>query len=331
MRIVLAYSRQRRRDSPEFRAYHAPGGVARRLAARIRRLGHHVDAVDVGAGAGWVGRLVRARPGLVFNLAEGRSGNARKSMVPALLDHLGIPYVFSGPQAMTVAADKMHAKRLALAAGVCCPSGRLVRAPDRPLEAHPVLIKPVSLSNSLGVSTGAVVMDPRGNVRAYQAVLRRQLRLDPTGALVEELIEGVDATMPWVEGLGAMAPIGYALRGRYRNAHNLFSEAAKAGPPAAMQWTIPAEITPAARRRLRSATEAVARALDLRGAARIDFRVRGGRAYMLDVNVLPYLGLDSLFYRSVHFTTGLDADGLLRHLIAVACAAPRNAPDAPRR
>lgn len=70
----------------------------------------------------------------------------------ALFDVLGVPYVGNTPEVMALGADKAKARAVVAAAGVAVPRGEVLRPGDRPSLAPPVVVKPVSSDNSLGVS-----------------------------------------------------------------------------------------------------------------------------------------------------------------------------------
>ncbi|MBW4676852.1 MAG: D-alanine--D-alanine ligase [Desmonostoc geniculatum HA4340-LM1] len=70
----------------------------------------------------------------------------------ALFDLLKIPYIGNTPDLMAIAAHKAKAKAIVEAAGVKVPRGELLRQGDVPTITPPVVIKPASSDNSLGVT-----------------------------------------------------------------------------------------------------------------------------------------------------------------------------------
>lgn len=70
----------------------------------------------------------------------------------ALFDVLQIPYVGNPPDVMALAAHKARAKAIVAAAGVNVPRGELLRSGDVPTLLPPVVVKPASADNSLGVT-----------------------------------------------------------------------------------------------------------------------------------------------------------------------------------
>ncbi|MDT5225465.1 MAG: D-alanine-D-alanine ligase [Mycobacterium sp.] len=69
-----------------------------------------------------------------------------------LLRALGLRYVGNPPEVMAIAANKVIARAIVAEAGVAVPAGQVVEAGERPSLQLPVVVKPVSADNSVGVS-----------------------------------------------------------------------------------------------------------------------------------------------------------------------------------
>ncbi|MDB9528358.1 D-alanine--D-alanine ligase [Oscillatoria sp. CS-180] len=98
-----------------------------------------------------------------------------------LFDLLGIPYVGNAGEVMALTARKDRAKAIAAGAGVKVPYGELLKTSNSPTLRPPVVIKPSSADNSLGVS---LVSDEH----QYTAALQTAFSYADT-VLVEEYIE----------------------------------------------------------------------------------------------------------------------------------------------
>jgi D-alanine-D-alanine ligase len=70
----------------------------------------------------------------------------------SLFDALGVTYLGSPGDVMAVGADKAKARAIVAAAGVRVPAGRVVRNRTRTDLSYPVVVKPVSSDNSVGVT-----------------------------------------------------------------------------------------------------------------------------------------------------------------------------------
>ncbi|MDZ8185793.1 MAG: ATP-grasp domain-containing protein [Nostoc sp. ChiSLP02] len=100
----------------------------------------------------------------------------------ALFDLLEIPYVGNTAELMAIAAHKAKTKAIVEAAGVKVPRGEVLRRGDVPTIAPPVVIKPVSSDNSLGVTLVK-------NTAEYDAALKTAFEYADE-AIVETFIAG---------------------------------------------------------------------------------------------------------------------------------------------
>jgi D-alanine-D-alanine ligase len=127
------------------------------LVASIERLGHSVTRI--GRAASLMHHLERGeRWDLVFNIAEGLTGTARESQVPAILDIVGIPYTFSDPLVLAVCLDKRLAKHVVSERGINTPAFVVVdelNALERTNLGFPLFAKPLAEGTSRGVSAAS--------------------------------------------------------------------------------------------------------------------------------------------------------------------------------
>jgi D-alanine-D-alanine ligase len=70
----------------------------------------------------------------------------------ALFDLLGIPYVGNTPDVMALGADKAKTRAVVAAAGVKVPPGQVLFVGNQLRLTPPVVVKPVDVDNSLGIS-----------------------------------------------------------------------------------------------------------------------------------------------------------------------------------
>jgi D-alanine-D-alanine ligase len=99
----------------------------------------------------------------------------------ALFDLLKIPYIGNTPDIMAIASHKAKAKAIVEAAGVKVPRGELLRQGDVPTITPPVVIKPASSDNSIGVVLVKEATD-------YDAALNKAFAYADE-IIVEEFIE----------------------------------------------------------------------------------------------------------------------------------------------
>ena len=107
--------------------------------------------------------MTSARDRLVFNIAEGRGGDAREAQVPAMLDLLGIPYTHATSLTHAVALDKALTKKIWRYHRLPTPRFQLYDADATPVVSEdppfPVLVKPNGEGSSKGLFNDNVVND----------------------------------------------------------------------------------------------------------------------------------------------------------------------------
>src|SRR5919201_5040803 len=82
------------------------------IAAVERALSGVGDVVRLEATPDFPQRLREARPDIVFNMAEGVSGQNRESHVPAICEFYGVPYSGSDPLTLSLCLNKARTKQM---------------------------------------------------------------------------------------------------------------------------------------------------------------------------------------------------------------------------
>lgn len=319
LRAAVVYSRLPEdpvvRADDRFEEFDLPE-VPEAVAAALGRCG--VDAFPLEDDARLVPRLLEEPPDFIFNLAEGLRGRGREAVVPAICEHLGLPY--TGSDALTLAAtlDKGVARRL-MAGAVAVPEGIVVR-PGEALPAHfplPAIVKPLSEGSSKGIHDGlAIAFDRRAVEERVQTLAARYRQ----PALVEGFVAGPEVT---VAVLGCEKPevaaMMQVLPQRGPLSHFVYTIEAKRDWQQRVRYAVPPELPAEVVDRLRSAALAAFRALECRDVARLDFRLdEGGIPYFLEANPLPGLSPDK---GDIVFATGragLPYDELIARIAARA-------------
>jgi D-alanine-D-alanine ligase len=263
------------------------------IAAVLRGLGHQV--VLLGDSREFVEKVLAERPDFVFNFAEGHGiSRSREARVPGTLELLGIPYTGSDPFTMAITLDKQCAKKLVSLAGVAVPRGFALAA-EAPLDSLPIerlpfplVVKPAWEGSSKGIRNKCLVKAP-----AELPEVVGQLRRDhPQPILLEEYIGGMEVTVgmlgndpPRVLGIMSVEP-------NESREHFIYSLEIKRDYRRHVTYRCPAPLPAEAVRAVEASARTVFHELDCRDVARIDFRVRGGVPYFLEVNPLPGLNPD---------------------------------------
>ena len=273
--------RQEEFDSPE---------TVDALARVFEGLGHRVH--KLGDGRSLIQRLLADPPDFVFNFAEGRgTSRSREAWVPAILEMLSIPYAGSDPLTLAVTLDKPVAKTLVAAAGVATPAGwTLTGEPTETWLSEvecrlPVIVKPAWEGSSKGIRRRCLVTRA-ADLRAVLEEVRAQYKQP---LLVEEFIAGDEITVgvignapPKVIGLLHVVPLK-------PSEHFIYSLEVKREYAANVRYASPPEVAATACAEIESAALKAYTALGCRDIARIDFRLRDGVPYFLEVNPLPGL------------------------------------------
>jgi len=262
------------------------------IASVLRGLGH--DVILLGDGRELLRRLLDQPPEFVFNFAEGEGvSRSREARVPGVLEMLGIPYSGSDPLTMAATLDKDCAKRLAASARIAVPQALAVHPADLEWKIDvpfsrlpfPVIVKPAWEGSSKGIRRKCLVNSP-DELPEVVDWLRGDQRQP---ILVEEYIEGDEVTVgilgnetPEVLGIMSVRPVEPVDQ-------FIYSLEVKRDFRKQVRYECPAPLPPAVTAAVKEAALTVFRLFACRDVARIDFRIKDGVPYFLEVNPLPGL------------------------------------------
>lgn len=244
----------------------------------------------------------------------GESGEVQK-----LLDQFGVPYAgpdqFGVHQAMHKLIGKMRAKEL----GILTPDFEYIEhAEDTERGAReafhrfhpPVVVKPVNWGSSVGVS---IVND----YLSIEEAVRRLFNEGALGVLIEEMVEGKEATAGVVEELRgetlyALPPVEIIPPG-----DDFFSYESKYSGKT--REICPGNFSRTASEELQYIARTMHRALSQRHYSRSDFIVSPKGVYFLETNSVPAVGLtsESLLPKSLA-AVGVRFPDFLSHLVDLA-------------
>lgn len=134
------------------------------IDAVAQALGLFGEVVRLEAVASFPEQLARARPDLVFNMAEGLRGVNRESHVPAMCEFFDIPYTGSDPLTLALALHKGRTKEILTHHGV--PTARFVQIGDASelgevALPYPLFVKPVAEGSGKGIYVNNLCTSPR--------------------------------------------------------------------------------------------------------------------------------------------------------------------------
>lgn len=280
---------------------------------------HCERAVPVAFGPSLVAELEREEPDLAFNIAEGLEGPCRESIVPAILEHMGIPYTGSDGVTLGVSLNKALTKHLAAGAGIRTPAFRLAGCAEEAERAagdleFPVLVKPNFGGSSVGIDPQSIVEHPADLV----GVVADESARYNQPCLIEGFVRGVDVTVGLLgNGEVESFPPGYIIA-----AGGLYSARVKQMHD--REIVCPCRLPAGLEEELVDWSRTIYGLIGCRDFARVDYMVDDrGRAYFLEVNPLPGLSPYYGIYPVLAEAAGYDHTALIGRIMELALARPR--------
>lgn len=285
--------------------------------AIARTLESFGQAVLIPDGPDLAGRLRDAAPTMVFNIAEGWTGRNRESLVPAVLEHMGIAYTGSDPLTLGLALDKGLAKTVAARAGIPTAPWVVCRSADDidlPF-GFPVFAKPAWEGSSKGIRSSSLVRDPE----CLKDMIAWITGTYGQPAIVEPFLPGREFSV----GLLGNDPVDIFPVMEVRPAEIIpldsFVYSYETKSANLERFICPADVDPWLEAAMKEMAVAVFRALDIRDLARVDIRLdASGQPMFMEVNPLPGLSSGSL-YPIQAAAAGLDHGQLIREIYLAAC------------
>lgn len=264
------------------------------IVALLQKAGHEVESLET-TSCFWEHLKTRKGLGtfnLVLNLAEGfGGGNKDETLVPAMLEALGIPFTGASAHNMYLTLDKEKTKLVVQGYGVPVLEHQIFRDGDEPLRfdfEFPLIAKPIREEASIGIHTDSVVTNEanlRKKVTQVLALYRQPVLVEPF-VVGRELSVGIVGNgkdlhvFPSLEFLFPEAPIPYeAFR---------FYDYKWGGKKEQM---VRADLSGATTQALNKYTRLAFVATECRDYARMDYRMtESGDIYLLEVNYNPGIG-----------------------------------------
>lgn len=259
----------------------------------LTKAGYEVSTLGVSREPGVLLEGLRdIRPDVVFNLFEGVADfGETEAFAAGLLEWLEIPYTGCPYQTLCIARSKHLTKHLLAGAGL--PTAKFLVVSNVPVEdcplGWPVIVKPATQDASVGVDQGSVVTSlDRLNDRVA-------FLLDTYGppVLIEEFIRGREFSVGLVEApeLRVLPVSEILFIDKDPDFWPIVTYDAKWKPGTrdyeATPPKYPARVSPRLSSKLELLAKRAFRLLGCRDYARVDFRVRGSKPFILEVNPNP--------------------------------------------
>jgi D-alanine-D-alanine ligase len=292
-------------DPPDAGAEYDHHQTIEAIAASLEADGHKVYFIQ--ANHSLPDALMKVRPHICFNIAEGISGDGREAQVPALCELLGIPYTGSQVVANAVSLNKTMTKRIWQQQGLPTPPYYEFVSLEEVAHADlrfPLFAKPAREGTGMGVDSKSIINNHDELINRVDWLLNTYHQ----PVLVEEFLPGREFTVGFIGNRGnptfRYRPELYDADGYHwfpileidtlsSVSPTIYGHDAKVldiGTEGAPNYLCPADISESLRARLIDLTRRAAEALDVRDVSRVDFRVGADREpYLLEINTLPGL------------------------------------------
>ncbi len=254
---------------------------------RIKRIGNvsglleNIDNLDVD---------------IVFNISEGLSGRNRESQVPILLEMAGIPFVGADALTLSLALDKIMAKKIFIAEKIPTPKFFEIKTPKELVNPDhckfPLIVKPRCEGSSKGLSENSRVENMEELKRQVEYIVNTYKQ----PALIEEFISGQEFTVAIVgnDPPEVMPVVQIKIDGELQLNDKFYTFSRITSDR--LEYICPAPIGPVLREKISAFALKAYRAVDCCDFGRVDFRVdKEGNTYVLEINPLPSLSTEDVF------------------------------------
>lgn len=294
----------------------------------LQELGHMVIGIE--ADDRVAQRLKAANPEIVFNIAEGLSGDFRESYIPMICERLGIPYTGSDPLTLGICLNKARTKEILSYYGIPNASFRLLHPQDdivAKLEQFPfpAIVKPLSEGSSKGIYNKSVVAD----ITAAAGLVREMFEKYHQPVLVEKYLVGDELTVAvWGNGdeVEVLPMVAIRFDELPPGAMPIYSYEAKwiwDRPEQPLNlFACPAPLDFATAQKVESLIRETWKVLGIRDWCRIDVRFEGSVPNIIEVNplpgILPNPEENSCFPKAAR-TAGYSYNAMLQKILDIAC------------
>lgn len=282
-------------DAPEeFQEWDEPETVDA-IAESIRLLGHEVSVFDCSGTAKEIEDGIRKmNPDFAFNIAEGRTGENRESMVPQILEKLKIPYTGSGPETLKNCLNKAKTKEILRDASVPTPYWYYSTEPLKRLPkelSFPVMVKPLFEGSSKGIKNSSLVFNEESLLKQTEEVVARFKQ----PYIVEDFLTGREFTVAMIgngDGLEVLPIVEINFDTLPPNSNPIYSYEAKWVWDTVDQplhiFTCPAKLNKTLKDEVEKVVKDAFKATGCRDWARIDLRQdKNGKVNIIEINPLP--------------------------------------------
>ena len=254
----------------------------------------------------WIKKVNDFNPDLIFNICEGYNGPARESVYAAIIEQY--KYNYSGPDStnLLVCHNKYLSKNI-LKNDILVPFGYVIENKKEifnlDIKHYPCIVKFNSEGSSLGMTSKSVV----NNFQELEEQVNRLFNQYNKNVLIEEYIDGKDISMIYVEGIGVLGPCEVKCDSIFYD-YEMKSEKDDTVEITTMDGNYD---------ELKKIVSLIAKKLDIKGYAKLDFRVKDNQFYLIEVNAQVSFHPEGEFITCAK-KDGYTFDEIINHIVNYA-------------
>lgn len=285
----------------------------------LSEFGHRVQYFDMDSPES-IDELCASKIEVAFNACERIHDDARGEVyAAALLEYLGIPHTRTSSWLISLGINKERVKSILVYYHINTPLFQVFRTGEQELDPdlkYPLFVKGLASDNSIGIDENSLVQDEH-QLKAKVNQIITQLHQP---ALVEEYIDGREFSVAILPGLeNRVLPISEIVFQDLPSECRFLDYNAKWFTDSERyQKTIPvcpARLTDDERQVISQTALRCFNVLGLDSYARVDFRYRNGKLYVLEVNQNPSINEEDSGYVRTCNGYGLDYLALINILL----------------
>ncbi len=286
----------------------------------IEALEDEYEVIDLIMNRNIIEKLIVEKVDLVFNLCNGIEGEASLSQLPGFLEFADIPYTGSTPLAHGLAYDKIYSGKIFKSSNIDTPKFKTVSMVEEienmDLE-YPVFVKPKDEGSSRGITNESLVYDKESLIK----IIKESLEIYNPPIMIMEYIEGREFSVGIIgngDGLRVLPLLEVDFSKLPSKLNKIFSFEAKFDYEDFISYDIPAKVDEDTKNLIQNAAINAYNTLSLRDYARIDIRVKNGKAYVFDVNSLPGLEQDKSNLCLMAYKDNMNYSDLIKEIVDTA-------------
>ncbi|KKP69763.1 hypothetical protein A2X44_04800 [candidate division CPR3 bacterium GWF2_35_18] len=321
MKVAFTYNIQKN-DIPEEAEFDTPETIEL-VNKELQGLGHTVKLIDVKKDVTEIIRdLKEFSPDIIFNTAEGQNGRFREAFCPALFDNLEIPFAGSDAYTCTVTLDKSVTKLMLHKNGIRTPNWIFVQK-MKDIEKFPLRFPVIIKPNFEGSSRGISLKNIHENLTEMKDHLEKFLQQFPEGIIIEEFVDGVDLTVPYLQAAfpethGVLPACLYTFEQHEQGNYKIYDFKLKQYLSSQVIVNIAEDLSPEIIKEIQKTSLKTYEILNVKDIGRIDYRLsKDGKLYFIEINALPCLQEGASIYISAS-SYGLSVKDVIQKILESA-------------